>query len=98
MSEKKREPLLSDAELGELVDVRVPGRGVKRYYAECAAEEVRYRYERLIDEGKLIVAKEVEAMPTRVGVTLSAECSECGASPIRHVFTFCPGCGGKIKR
>jgi len=60
MSEKKREPLLSDAELGELVDVRVPGRGVKRYYAECAAEEVRYRYERLIDEGKLIVAKEVE--------------------------------------
>ena len=94
MSEKKREPLLSDAELGELVDVRVPGRGVKRYYAECAAEEVRYRYERLIDEGKLIVVEEVEWSSKKPG------CERCGHpwSLLLRQSIFCPGCGGKIKR
>ena len=97
MSEKKREPLLSEDVICGL-DLANSLYGEERVALEVGMRMGRSFYERLIDEGRLRVAKEVEAMPTRVGVTLSAECSECGASPIRHVFTFCPGCGGKIKR
>lgn len=98
--EKKREPMLNDGDAGDIAWAA---------YATTSSPEVggiavRDYYERLIDEGKLRVAEEVEFRNNDYDCYIT--CSGCHDGVPYYVWDempdgmslHCPGCGSKIKR
>ena len=91
----ERKPLLSDYELRGIVDDALREGG---YEVEIASKEVRRRYERLIDEGKLRVVEEVA--PSFINGEI--KCGKCegrlGNTYADALPSYCHRCGNKINR
>lgn len=91
---KEREPMLSDGDISALRDGYMDH--IERdAWVEFrkAARLVRAFYEHLITTGKLRVVEEVDSCD-------DTGCSKCGhyTEDQYGQYSFCPGCGNKIKR
>lgn len=89
--EPKREPMLSDKQLGS-------GLKGKRAYWVKTGPWVRDFYENLITTGKLRVVEEVDAMCGDHGGIEGCSCSKCSAPVAPEYWMYCPGCGNKVKQ
>lgn len=98
MSEKDHEHIFAD--IPKEAHDRAKRIGDALAYASGDAWGVARWYEDLIDEGKLRVAEEVEAIEHWSFI----KCSGCGlsypweADALIGTINYCPGCGNKIKR
>ena len=84
----KREPLLSDATIVEIIDSQYD-HDFENF--KDVGRQVRDHYENLIDTGVLMVVK-------TAGIDADGNCTECGwDADHRYPFsTCCPGCGLRI--
>jgi hypothetical protein len=102
----ERKPLLSDKDIDRLGPCDVskhPVTGEYQYVrVPLCAEEVRDYYEHLIDEGKLRVVEEADAVSVPSFTHGEIQCSKCegrlGNTYADALPNYCHRCGNKIKR
>lgn len=92
MSTTPRPPLLSDEELQTM-----SGHGEMTSWEKYVGEAVRDFYEHLITDGKLREAMMVVVVQPDPLVPMWS-CSLCDWRNAPSHYTYCPGCGNKIKR